>query len=228
MNTFSYKLRSALLLLFLCVWSFLLLGKIFSCAVLRRPDLLRKSERLAWREGSIPARRGRILDKNDRVLARDRFRCDLVMEYYPLHPHREKRLWRKLRILDRNFTLRPKETVFPYTLKSGLDLEQVRYYRSLFLGHPEVRVQGYFERENPAGLEKILGETSINDRKESVGISGLEKIHDVTLSGKSGHFVVMLNRQGQWVNETLRIVSPVVNGQDVRLPQSIEELQNNE
>jgi cell division protein FtsI/penicillin-binding protein 2 len=227
MNTFSYKLRSAFLLVFLFVWSILLLCKIFSCAVLRRPDLLQKSNLLAWREGTIPARRGRILDKNSAVLAKDNFRCDLVMEYYPQHPYREKRLLRKLRIMDRNFSIRPKDTIFPCVLKTGLDLQEIRYYRTLFLGNPEVRVQGYFERETLPGLEKILGTTAINDQKESVGISGLEKTHDLTLSGKSGHFVVMLNRRGQWVNETLRILSQPVNGRDIRLPQSTEELQQN-
>ena len=224
MNAFSWKIRCVLLLVLFFIWSAAILCKIFSCTVLRRPDLLKQTNVLAWREGHIPAQRGKILDKNGHVLAQDRFRCDLIMDYYPLHPSREKRLLRKLRIMDPCFTLRPKETVFPYVLKENLDLKAVKYYRTLFLGNPEVRVHGSFERDTKPELEKILGSTALNDRKESVGISGLEKLHDMTLSGKSGHFVVMLNRQGKWVNETLKILSQPVNGQDVSLPQTLEEL----
>lgn len=228
MNTVPFKIRSTLLLVFIFIWGAVILCKIFSCTVLRRPDLLRQSVRLAWREGSIPAQRGKILDKEGKILAKDRFRCDLVMDYYPLHPAREKRLLQKLRLMDPQFSIDPRETVFPHVIRSDLDLEEVRRFRKLFLGNPEVRVQGYFERDTHPELEKILGQTAINDKKESVGISGLEKVHDMTLSGKSGHFVVMLDRQGRWVNDTLKILVQPLNGQDVRLKQSTKEMLSHE
>lgn len=224
MNTINFKLRSSILLILFLIWSIILLCKIFSCSVLKRPDLLRQTLRLAWREGSLPAQRGRILDKNGKILAKDRLRCALIMDYYPLHPERERRLLQKLRIMDPGFTIDHRQIVFPHVIKTDLTLEEIREYRRLFLGNPEVRVQGYFERDTNPELEKVLGNTAINDKKESVGISGLEKTHDMTLSGKSGQFVVMLDRQGKWVNDTLRILVQPVNGQDIRLKQSTEEL----
>lgn len=228
MNTVNFKIRSILLLIFFFIWSIAILCKIFSCTVLKRPDLLRQTVRLAWREGSIPAQRGKILDREGKILAKDRFRCDLIMDYYPLHPTREKRLLKKLHVMDPHFSIDPKRTVFPYVIRNDLDLEEIRRYRKLFLGNPEVRVQGYFERDTHPELEELLGHTALNDKKESVGISGLEKLHDVTLSGRSGQFVVMLDRQGRWVNDTLKILTQPVNGQDVRLKQSMKEMLSHE
>lgn len=223
-DLFSFKIRCCLVLGVLFLWMGAVLCKTYSCSVLRRTALLGETEKLAWREGSIPARRGKILDKNGKILASDKFRCDLVMDYYPLHPHREKRLWKKLRVVDPDFTLKASDTVFPYVIKQDLLLDEIHRYRKLFLGSPEVRVHGYFQRATHPGLEEVLGATALNDRKESVGISGLEKKHDMTLSGRSGQFVVMLNRRGSWVNDTLKILTPPRNGLDVRLGQSLEEM----
>ena len=73
-------------------------------------------------------------------------------------------------------------------------------------------------------LDEIIGKTAANDRKAMVGISGLEQKHDLILSGKSGRMTVMVDRNGSWIYETLRITRQPENGRDVKLEQSLQEL----
>ena len=116
----------------------------------------------------------------------------------------------------------------PVVLKKNLTAQEIREFSIAFRGFPEVRLEGRFERDvyNHPAIHELIGKTAANDRKAMVGISGLEQKHDLILSGKSGRLTVMLDRNGSWIYETLRITRQPENGRDLKLEQSLQELVN--
>ena len=226
MTAAAYKIRTLLILTLLLAWASLAAVNLYIHAVRDREILLKKARRIAWKEADIPAQRGKILDRDGNILARDVFRCDLILNSMPEKPAKRERL---LQFLREHFPdIRP-ETIpqkFPVTLKKNLPAEEIEYYTRIFRRYPEIRTAARFERElhpDPV-VRKAIGSTAANDRKEIVGISGLEQQHDLILSGKSGHLVVMLDRNGCWIYETLRITRQPENGQNFKLDQTLSEL----
>ena len=119
-------------------------------------------------------------------------------------------------------------TVFPVCLKKDLSAGEIWKFNRFFRGFSEIRIAGRFERQRhpDAAMRKLIGDTARNDRKERVGVSGLEQQYDLLLSGKPGQLSVMLDRNGNWIYETLRIIKQPENGRDLKLDQSAEEIQN--
>ena len=73
------------------------------------------------------------------------------------------------------------------------------------------------ELPHPMKLPLLLkNDLSPNDAGEAVGVSGLEREYDLELSGTSGRMTVMLDRNGNWCYDTLRITRQAKNGEDIR------------
>lgn len=215
----TYKIRTAVIFALLMIWAGGAAFRVYAHSVRDRDELLRQARTLAWREATLPARRGRILDREGTVLAQDVYRCDLMLDTLPGSPARMKRLLAKLREHFPELPEKIDEDALPWRLKSGLTAEEIRHYSELFRPFREIRVEGTFERwtdPDPAIL-RLVGTTALNDHKERVGVSGLEQHSDLTLSGKQGRIRVMLDRHGNWVRDTLRVIRQPRNGEDLRL-----------
>lgn len=226
MTAAEYKLRTVIILVLLMVWAAGAAAKVYVYAVRDQESLLAQSRRIAWRSADIPAQRGRIIDRNGVILARDVFTCDLVLNVLPEKQKRKNHLLNKLREVLRDPLTDLEKQTMPAVLKSNLTAEEIVLYTEKFRRYPEIRTEGHMVRQyhGEPGLREVLGETALNDRQECVGISGLEKEHDLKLSGSPGRLKVMLDRNGSWISETLRVVRQPVNGQDVKLNASLAEL----
>ena len=226
MTAAEYKIRTVLILTLLTVWAACAAVKLYQCTVRDRDELLKKSRRIAWRTADIPAQRGKITDRNGIVLAQDDFCCDLFLCRLPKSRRRTENLFRRLKGTLSDPELNPEKLKPPVVLKKNLTAQEIREFSITFRGFPEVRLRGQFERKvyNHPAIHELIGKTAANDRKAMVGISGLDQKHDLILSGKSGRMTVMVDRNGSWIYETLRITRQPENGHDVKLEQSLQEL----
>ena len=126
----------------------------------------------------------------------------------------------------------------PLLLKNSLSPEEIVLYAREFRFFPEVRIVPVIRRvvTGPPEIRERIGKTARNNAGEIVGISGLERKYDMELSGRAGRVIVMLDRNGNWCNETLRITRRAENGKDITadflLPAgtdaSVERLENAE
>ncbi len=226
MTSAEYKIRTVIILVVLLVWAAVAAVKVYTYSVKDRQALLKKSHSIAWRTADIPARRGRILDRNGTVLAEDVFRCDLILTRHP-EKNRRNHLQRKLQKTLPGAELPPDTVELPVVLHRDLTAEEIQKNTRVFRGIQNIRTAGRLERQYAGDpvLQKQLGEVALNDRKERVGISGLEQIHDLELSGRKGQLRVMLDRNGSWIYETLQVIRQPENGRDVRLDESLDELE---
>ena len=226
MTDSAFRLRTAVILLLLTAWAVCTGFKLYTHTVRDREILLKRSRQIAWREADLPAPRGKILDRDGKILAQDVFCCDLVLESLPENRQARKRL---LHWLDRHFPIfRPdtEKPIYPAVLKTDLTAEEIELYSRQMQDCPEIRIAGRFERklDPDPEIRAIIGQTARNDHRERVGISGLEQQHDLILSGKPGRIVVMLDRNGRWVSDTLRVTLQPKGGRDLKLEQSCSEL----
>lgn len=226
MTSAEFIIRTVIILALLLIWAAGAAVKVYTCSVKDRQILLKRSHSIAWRTAGIPARRGRILDRDGVVLAEDVFRCDLVLVKQPGKKRRDH-LQRKLQEIVSGAELPPDTAELPVVLRKDLTASEIEKITRAFRGIQEIRTSGRLERQyagNPL-LREQLGEIALNDRNERVGVSGLEQIHDLELSGREGRMRVMLDRNGSWIYETLQVIRQQENGRDVRLDENLTELE---
>ena len=226
MTVSAFRFRTAFILVLLTAWAVCAGTKLYIHSVRDRDILLKKTRLLAWREADLPAPRGKILDRDGVILAQDVFRCDLVLESLPDQQARRQQLLRTIRKHFPDFPADAPPENCPAVLKANLPADEIELCIRRFRGYPEIRTVGRFERKfSPSPeIREIIGQTALNDRRERVGISGLEQTHDLLLSGKTGRLSVMLDRNGGWVYDTLRVTRQPESGRDLRLDQSLAEL----
>ncbi len=231
MSADTFKVKTLIVLSFLLIWAVVAAAHVFSYAVSRRGELLKASRAIAWREARIPAVRGCILDREGGPLAVSAIRSDLVLDAIPEKAVRRDSLIRNLREMFPEVTVNYEKETYPLFLRKNISPEEVVSYTRKFRRFPEVRVASRLERVvyGGAAVKRRLGATALNNVNELVGVSGLEQEHDLALSGKAGTLVVMLDRNGAWLYNTLRVTRQPENGRDVRTDISLRELgENNE
>ena len=219
--------RSNFLLLLIGLWAVAAAAHVFYYSVWTRTSLLEESGRIAWREGTLPALRGRILDRNGVVLAWTELHYDLYLETLPVRDRRLEQLALRLREdLDYSFT-RPLSLLEPnMILKRDLSPEEVRICGGLMKTFPELRVRMRFERltvDYPS-LRDRIGECLASEDGELRGVSGLEAEYDASLRGTPGKFIVMLDKYGNWFEGTLQMKRGSIPGGDVRLEISLNSI----
>ncbi len=226
MSADTFKIKTLIVLSFLLIWAVVAAAHVFSYAVFRRAELLKASRVIAWREARIPAVRGRLLDRDGFPLAVSAIRSDLILETIPEKAGRRDVLFRQLRETFPDLTADYEKETYPLILRKNIPPEEVVSYTRRFRKFPEVRVVSHLERVvyGGPGVRRRLGTTALNNVNELVGVSGLEQEYDMKLSGKAGTLVVMLDRNGAWLYNTLRITKQPENGRDVRTDISLKDL----
>lgn len=226
MSADTFKVKTLIVLSFLLIWAVVAAAHVFSYAVSRQSELLKASRAIAWREARIPAVRGRLLDREGVPLAVSAIRSDLILDAIPERTVRRESLIRLLRESFPEITVNYEKETYPMILRKNISPEDVVSYARKFKRFPEIRVASRLERVVYGGpaVSRRLGATALNNVNELVGVSGLEQAHDMTLSGKAGTLVVMLDRNGAWLYNTLRITKQPENGRDVRTDISLKDL----
>lgn len=226
MNPADFKKRSGVILLILMVWGFLAAAHVVYYSYWKRGKLLEESRYLAWREGNLPAMRGRILDKNGVKLAWSELTHDLYLSKAKLTRRRSAVF---LPLLQETFAepLLAEEEDSRILLRRALSPDEILKLRRILQRFPELELVPRSRRMN-VGYPEIqakIGKTENRpDPERETGISGWEAQYDRELAGTSGVFRVMLDRNGAWVPGTIEILTPPIPGKDVTLPVAIQEL----
>lgn len=223
----KFRKRSGVVFIVLIVWAGLAAAHIFYYSWFKRDKLLKESLHLAWREGTLPSLRGRILSADSRLLAWTELTHDLILRKTSPKAKRFEELIRQL--TDALPDLSPDEKEDFILLKQNISPDEILKIEKVLSGYSELAVVPRMTRRtigNPA-VRRLLGTTDSRENDPSLkGKDGLEKKYDDLLAGKPGTFRVMLDRSGNWVSGTIEITVPPENGKDVTLTEPFEALAN--
>lgn len=225
-STTNFQIRAVRILRVILVWAILASCWFFYYSVLARQKYLEMGNRMAIRQGYYYAGRGRILDKNERVLAWSERYFDLYLMSSEEDPNIQQMSLDKVReILPDAAFLRVKESVF--LLKREVPPEKIIELEPLLTKFPDLKILPRTVRKvvDYAEVRNYIGYVELKDGRPS-GVSGIEKEYDNSLAGTIGVYEVMLDRHKNWVPETWRLKSKAVPGKDVKLNLSLEEIKN--
>ena len=205
------KNRAVLLLFFLLIWAVLVTAHLFYYSILESDFYIQRGNAIAKRSGTIHAKTGRILDRNGKVIAWTTVKIDLYVTTPPEFPFYRNKLERAIARYFINFTFK-EELKFPLCLKRNLSpLEQIHLY-PLVKKFPEVIFRERIEREYIS--EKLRPK-----------LENIEKENCDLLRGRNGLFEVMADRRGKWIPKTWKEKIKPINGKELKLNQSLNELQ---
>lgn len=217
--------RTPLLLFIFGLWAIVVCVRLFQVMILDRDEYLEQITAISWQQDTIPAMRGRILDRTGRPLAWSTRHFKLEWE---IPPARNFYAQSKL-IRD---TLQLSSTVFPDAVAGETvvtlipDIEPGEFTQASRLADTveEVRLVSYFKRHRIDGakLRNRLGQTVLRNGME-VGISGAELAHDSLLRGRPGLFKIMCGPEGKWLPQTWQKIRSVKPGYDVYLPFEVDD-----
>lgn len=216
-------LRQRILLYLFVAWAGIIVLRLSQLMLFPRETVLNAVTKEAWTEGSIPAMRGRILDRNGRTLAwserrfalywriptdaaKSRQEFDLIVKAIPCCAMTKAETIAATagRELMLNANLGPRDLEVFQLLREELTSVQVRSYVTRY--HTDNRL-----------LQRRIGEVRVVDGNE-VGVSGEEKAYDELLRGRPGRYRVMVDKHGKWLKNTWEKTSGICTGYDVYLP----------
>ena len=202
--------RAAILLFFLFLWAALVAAHLFYYSILESELYIERGNAIAKRSGAIHAKRGKIIDRNGKVLAWTTMEIDLYVNEKPEFPFYRNKLERAIAKYFIDFTF-PAATG-PICLQKNLSPMDQIYLYPLVKRFPEVIFRERSERKYIS--EKLRPQLEI-----------IEKENKLLLSGKNGVFEVMADKRGKWIPKTWKEKIKPVDGSDLRLKETIQELQ---
>ena len=201
--------RAAILLFFLFLWAALVAAHLFYYSILEADKYIERGNAIAYTEGVIPATIGTIKDSKGCALAWTEQRIDICLDTVPEIPFRRKRVEDAIHEYFPEFIL-PEDNRKIYLKKDISPLEQLKLY-PLTEHFPEIifisRYQRcYIDETIKAALQKI------------------EFTHRDIILGRNGIYTVMRDKNRKWIPGTWEEKMPPVNGRDIKLKLTYEEL----
>lgn len=225
MNNGVYKKRVSLLLILFGVWAVCAAGRLFYFSVLAREKYVNESNRLAWRAGTLPVVRGKILTADNIPLAWSEYQVRVRLKLFPTDSGRREAIFAFIqKHFGRSLT---GEEKLPLTLVQMADMEQFQKLHKLARPYYELNCSIVMirKRHPDKSLDGVIGYCRRREDGMLIGVSGLEKKYDKELCGQQGLFHVMLNRYGRFVKETMRIKREAIPGKDIKLDRTLESFQ---
>ena len=187
-----------------------------------REAIIARGEKTARVRRNLPAKRGRILDREGKVLVWSeiyfdlRYNADGENELSEDEQQTLIALFGKVdlqagpgAVLHRHLTPGELLALEPL-LRRGAPLKvSVRHERMLCSSDAVRRLAGTVEVRHGT----------------QCGVSGWELEHELTLRSVPGEYSVLLDRFGKYMPKSFRMISKPQEGQDVRLPRTLEELE---
>jgi cell division protein FtsI/penicillin-binding protein 2 len=217
-----FKNRNRIIISVFIIWAFFITFRLFYYTSYSREYYLEEGNRNAWRNGTIPAARGRILDKDGLPLAWTRRYYDLVVEVYPDLCKSNSVLVNELN--GKIHGLIPDEKKEKY-VKKGLSPSEISLLRDYIGKYRGVKIVPRLERSyvDYPEVRKFLGKTDIYNGKY-YGLEGAEQKYDFELNGTDGVYIVMLDRYRNWIPGTWKLKTAMLPGKDVMLEDSLEDI----
>jgi len=225
----QFNIRSKILLSFLLAWAVVAAAHVFYYSSVKKESLSAEGEDLAWREGSLPAIRGRILDRQGVSLAWSELHHDLALVKEPEKESRRKALAKALGRLPFHAELPSERTSRQRAIKKDLSPEEIAICEKALAEFPEFEIEPRIERRSIdyPEVKRLLGRSNADiDSGLSFGLEGAEKENDAVLAGKAGRFKVMLDKRGNWIEGTLKILEQPKRGGDITLAVSVDEMRS--
>lgn len=220
-----FRVRTFVLMAAALIFALAAFAVLFNYTVIRGYELKEESGKIAWREGVLPAARGRILDADGVVLAWTEMHTDLMLH---ILPEDETRRQDMLNMLKNEFDFVPEETLAMQCVVYDVQMDEqtLKHYHAITGKWGELVLQTRHERKRVdyPELADVIGSCRENEDGVPYGFSGLELKYDMVLAGKAGSFQVMLDRRKKWFPGTLKMLQEPVPGQDVKLEQTLKEL----
>jgi cell division protein FtsI (penicillin-binding protein 3) len=191
-----------------------LAGRGIYLQVVQHDDLTRRGDARTIRDVTVPAHRGRILDREGAVLA-----SSVPVRGILAFPDQVELNVQQLAALAQHLGLRPADVTKKLNtdrdvlyLARGVSTEKAAQIAALKI--PGISLQNEFKREYPSQevMGQVLGITNVDD----VGQEGLELAQNDWLSGKHGVRRVLIDRRGGVVEEHGSIKAPQ-QGRDLQL-----------
>ena len=217
-----FKNRYRIIIIVFIAWSVFITFRLFQYTVYSREHFLEEGNRHAWRCGTIPAARGKILDKNGLTLAWTQRYHDLYVELYPDLCRPNSSLMNELRQKIKGLALDERNERYVRKGLSPAEISSLKEYMPKYQG---IRIVPRFERlyvDYPE-VRKFLGAVDSNDGK-FFGTKGAELKYDRQLNGTDGVYVVMLDRNRNWIPGTWKLRTEMVAGNDMMLEYSLEDI----
>ena len=223
-STDNYKIRASQLLWCILIWAILASCWLFYYSVFARQKYMELGNKIAVRQGTYYAGRGRILDKNDRVLAWSEKYFDLYLISSEEDQNiRNMALHKVMEILPDAAFHRVKDSDF--LLKREIAPDKILELEPLLTKFPDLKILPRTERKvvDYAEVRNYIGRVEFKDGNQH-GVSGIEKDYDSILAGTCGIYEVMLDRHKNWVQGTWLLKRKAISGNDVKLDVSLDEI----
>lgn len=191
-----------------------LAGRGIYLQIVQHDDLTRRGDARTIRDVTVPAHRGRILDREGAVLA-----SSVPARGILAFPDQVEITSQQLQQLANHLGVRAADVKKKLSsdrdvlyLARGVSTERAQSIASMRI--PGISLQNEFKREYPSQevMGQVLGITNVDD----VGQEGLELAQNEWLSGKHGVRRVMIDRRGGVVEEQGTIRTPQ-QGRDLQL-----------
>ncbi len=223
MNLFAKKRINFFIILFF-IWTGIILLRCYQITVADTDYFVNYFKGKTWKTGTIPALRGRLLDRNGKLIARSVRKFSL---YYKVNTGRDtaaEDIRKVQRLIKSNQSMSGDFSANSIVLvKSNLTAAELVVLEPIMKENPQFYVKSNFKREKlieRMDIQRIIGRTSVQKENE-VGVSGLERQYNDRLVGKDGKYRVMIDKNNEWILETWEEVQPPVPGFDVYLAISI-------
>ena len=219
-----FEARVGWLMLAGLVWTVIVGLRLAQVTLTGRDEVLARAAATAWRTGSLPALRGRLVDQQGLPLAWSE--RQFALEYGKAAT--AEGVWEDLYALQDRLGLNagqlrikvayaPAPTVI---IKPQLTAAEVIRLQPLLTPGSPFRVISRFIRRQ-ADLEpqvaRQLGECRQFGPRQ-LGVSGWEAAYNRQLLGAEGRYRVMVDRDGRWIPETWQELQAPLAGRDVYLP----------
>ena len=187
-----------------------------------RAAIIARGEKTARVHRNLPAKRGRILDREGKVLVWSEIYFDLRYNADGENELSEDEQQTLIALFGKVDIQAGPGAVLRRHLTPGelLALEPL-----LRRGAP-LKVAVRHERMlcNSDAVRRLAGTVEVRQGTQC-GVSGWELEHELTLRSVPGEYSVLLDRFGKYMPKSFRLISKPQEGRDVRLPRTLEELE---
>lgn len=189
-----------------------------------RAGILAKGEKIArvWRR--MPAKRGRILDRQGKVLVWSELYCDLHYNASGENELSEDEQHALIELFGKiDFSVPPSTP-----LRRHLKPDELLALEPILLKGAPLKVVTRHERLvcDSGAVRQLAGKVELRNGIQC-GISGWELQNELLLRGIPGEYSILLDRFGNYMPKSFKLGTPPSDGRDLHLKETLAEIEMN-
>ncbi|MDD4817075.1 MAG: hypothetical protein PHI85_03795 [Victivallaceae bacterium] len=221
-------LRMNIMLGLFGLWLLAVLVSLFNIGIFQRDEYLRRGDDIAVRQFFIPPQRGRIFDKKRTVLAWSERYFDLTVDAGAAESGEWPAIRESLAGVLPNIPEKPAakdSSAKNIVLFRGVPVDALSQLKTPLGRFHSLRIQPRVERrvyDDPA-VRRLIGEVANYDNCLT-GVSGVEQQYDRTLSGVAEIYEITVDKYGNEILSTRKVLQKPRAGYPVVLPFTLEDI----